>query len=290
MRLAFLGTPEAAVPTLEALVNADYNVSLVITQPDRRRSRGAELAPSPVKSAATALGIPVSHRLADLYEYDVERAVVVAYGVIIPQALLARVPMLNVHFSRLPRWRGAAPVERAILAGDTETGVTIISLEPTLDSGPVHIERSVRVGEKTARALIAELAALGAAALLEVLASKELLEHPRAQVGEATYAKKITKETLHLVPGMSTVLLLRTIRLGGAHLFVANKRVGVVSAHSFTSELSPGSVALVEGEVVLGTLDGAVTLDEVRPAGSSTMSAHAWWSGLRGSKDQLQWL
>jgi methionyl-tRNA formyltransferase len=290
MRLAFLGTPEAAVPTLEALVNADYDVSLVITQPDRRRGRGAELAPSPVKQAASALGIPVSHRLADLYEHDVERAVVVAYGVIIPEALLTRVPMLNVHFSRLPRWRGAAPVERAILAGDKETGVTIISLEPTLDSGPVHIERSVRVGEKTARALTAELAALGAAALLEVLASKELLEHPRDQVGEVTYAQKITKETLHLVPEMSTVLLLRTVRLGGAHLFIATKRLGIVSAHSSISDLSPGSLALVEGEVVLGTLDGAVTLDEVRPAGATTMSAHSWWDGLRGSKVELQWL
>jgi len=289
MRLAFLGTPEAAVPALEALVNAGYDVSLVITQPDRRRGRGAELTPSSVKRTASALGIPVSHHLADLYEHDVERAVVVAYGVIIPEALLIKVPMLNVHFSRLPRWRGAAPVERAILAGDRETGVSVISLEPTLDSGPVHIERSVRVGEKTARALTAELAALGAAALLEVLASEELLEHPRAQVGDVTYAKKITKETLHLGPEMSTVLVLRTVRLGGANFFVATKRVGVVSAHSSEVDLSPGRLTLVEGEVVLGTLDGAVTLDDVRPAGSSTMSAHAWWSGLRGSKDDLQW-
>jgi methionyl-tRNA formyltransferase len=289
MRLAFLGTPEAAVPTLEALVNADYDVTLVITQPDRRRGRGAELAPSPVKRAALALGIPVSHRLADLYDYDVDRAVVVAYGVIIPQALLTKVPMLNVHFSRLPRWRGAAPVERAILAGDKETGVTVISLEPTLDSGPIHIERSVRVGDKTARALVSELAALGAAALLEVLASTELLEHPQAQVGEVTYAEKITKETLHLVPEMSRVMVLRTVRLGGAYLFVATKRLGVVAAHESEFDVAPGGLALVEGEVVLATVDGAFTLDEVRPEGSSTMSATAWWSGLRGSKEDLRW-
>ena len=281
MRLAFLGTPEAAVPTLEALVNADYDVTLVITQP--------ELAPSPVKRAALALGIPVSHRLADLYDYDVDRAVVVAYGVIIPQALLTKVPMLNVHFSRLPRWRGAAPVERAILAGDKETGVTVISLEPTLDSGPIHIERSVRVGDKTARALVSELAALGAAALLEVLASTELLEHPQAQVGEVTYAEKITKETLHLVPEMSRVMVLRTVRLGGAYLFVATKRLGVVAAHESEFDVAPGGLALVEGEVVLATVDGAFTLDEVRPEGSSTMSATAWWSGLRGSKEDLRW-
>jgi methionyl-tRNA formyltransferase len=289
MRLAFLGTPEPAVPTLEALVNAGYDVAIVITRPDRRRGRGGELAPSPVKRAALTLGLPVSHRLADVDDLDVQRAVVVAYGVIIPESLLAKVPMLNVHFSRLPRWRGAAPVQRAILAGDEETGVTVISLEPTLDTGPIHLERSVRVGQKTARALIAELAALGAAALLEVLASPELLEHPRAQVGEVTYAEKITKETLHLVPEMSAELVIRTVRLGGAHLFIASKRLGVASARASYVEQSSGSLAWVEGEVVLGTIDGAVMLEEVRPEGSTTMSAHAWWAGLRGSQAELQW-
>lgn len=289
MGLAFLGTPEAAVPALEALVNAGYDVALVITRADRRRGRGGELAPSPVKRAALSLGLPVSDRLADLGDLDVERAVVVAYGVIIPESLLAKIPMLNVHFSRLPRWRGAAPVERAILAGDEETGVTVISLEPTLDAGPVHIERSVRVGQKTARALTAELAALGAAALLEVLASPELLEHPRAQVGEATYAEKITKETLHLVPEMSVETVLRTVRLGGAFLFVASKRLGVVSAHASEVDLTSGTLVRVEGAVTIGASNGAVTLDEVRPEGSTTMDADAWWAGRRGSRDELEW-
>lgn len=289
MGLAFLGTPEAAVPTLEALVNAGYHVALVITRPDRRRGRGAELAPSPVKRAALALGLPVSDRLADLGDLEVERAVVVAYGVIIPESLLATMPMLNVHFSRLPRWRGAAPIERAILAGDKETGVTVISLEPTLDTGPVHIERSVRVGQKTARALTAELAALGAAALLEVLASPELLEHPRAQVGEVTYAEKITKETLHLVPEMTVELVLRTVRLGGAYFFVASKRLGVFSASVSETDRTPGTLGRLEGAVTLGALDGAVTLHEVRPEGSTTMSADAWWAGFRSSKGELQW-
>jgi methionyl-tRNA formyltransferase len=147
----------------------------------------------------------------------------------------------------------------------------------------------VRVGDKTARALVSELAALGAAALLEVLASTELLEHPQAQVGEVTYAEKITKETLHLVPEMSRVMVLRTVRLGGAYLFVATKRLGVVAAHESEFDVAPGGLALVEGEVVLATVDGAFTLDEVRPEGSSTMSATAWWSGLRGSKEDLRW-
>lgn len=129
MRLVFLGTPEAAVPSLRALVEAGHDVVLVITRPDRRRGRGSALSPSPVKVAATQLGLAVSHRLGDVNDIRVERGVVVAYGAIIPQLVLDRVPMLNVHFSLLPRWRGAAPVQRAILAGDEETGVSIISLK-----------------------------------------------------------------------------------------------------------------------------------------------------------------
>lgn len=289
MRLAFLGTPEAAVPSLEALVSAGYDVALVITRPDRRRGRGSELAPSPVKRAALERGLTVSHRLADLNELDVERGVVVAYGLIIPESLLTKVPMLNVHFSRLPRWRGAAPVQRAILAGDEETGVSVISLEPTLDTGPVHLERSVRVADKTARELIAELAALGAAILLEVLASPELLEHPKVQVGEVTYAEKITKETLHLIPEMSGELVLRTVRLGGAYLLVASKRLGIVSAHASAAELPQGSLAWIEGEVVLGTREGAIALDDVLPEGSTTMSTSAWWAGLRRAEGELRW-
>src|SRR5277367_1823366 len=131
MRLVFLGTPEAAVPSLDAVVAAGHDVVLVITRPDRRRGRGSELSPSPVKVAATRLGLSVGHRLADLDDIDAERGVVVAYGAIIPAAILDRLPMLNVHFSLLPRWRGAAPVQRAILAGDEETGISIISLEAT---------------------------------------------------------------------------------------------------------------------------------------------------------------
>jgi methionyl-tRNA formyltransferase len=123
MRLAFLGTPEPAVPTLRALVDADHDVAIVITRPDRRRGRGKELSPSPVKAAAQELGLRVGHQLSELEGLSVERGVVVAYGALIPSSVLDVVPMLNVHFSLLPRWRGAAPVERAILAGDESTGV-----------------------------------------------------------------------------------------------------------------------------------------------------------------------
>jgi methionyl-tRNA formyltransferase len=289
MRLAFLGTPEAAVPTLRALVEAGHDVVLVVTRPDRRRGRGSELTPSPVKAAALALGLRVGHTLADLHDVDVERGVVVAYGAIIPEALLQRVPMLNVHFSLLPRWRGAAPVQRAILAGDEETGVTIISLDASLDTGPVHLERRIRIEDQTAQELTSALAELGAAALREVLASPRLLEHPTAQVGDVTYAEKLTKETLHLTPEMSGPLALRTVRLGGAYLFVGAKRLGVVSASATKELLAPGVLDLFEETVVLGTGEGSLTLGDVRPEGSRTMSARAWWSGLHVNVGPLQW-
>src|ERR1019366_745316 len=127
MRLAFLGTPGAAVAALEALVGAGHDVAIVISQPDRRRGRGNDVSASPVKAAALAMGLEVADDVAALVDIDVDYGIVVAYGVIIPAAVLERTPMLNVHFSLLPRWRGAAPVERAILAGDEETGVGIIS-------------------------------------------------------------------------------------------------------------------------------------------------------------------
>jgi methionyl-tRNA formyltransferase len=197
--------------------------------------------------------------------------------------------MLNIHFSLLPRWRGAAPVQRAILAGDEETGVSVISLEPSLDTGPVHLERSVLVGDKTARVLTAELAVVGAAALIEVLSSRELLENPKEQKGEITYAEKITKEMLHLTPEMASLQLLRTVRLGGSYVVIDAKRLGVVSAHVSLRDVVPGTVSLIEGEVVMGTIDGALSLDDVRPEGSTTMSGVAWWVGRRNAQNGLKW-
>jgi methionyl-tRNA formyltransferase len=289
MRVVFLGTPEAAVPTLRGLVEAGHEVVLVITRPDRRRGRGSDLVASPVKQAALDLGLLVGYRLDDIKDHDVDLGVVVAYGVLIPAAVLADVPMLNVHFSLLPRWRGAAPVQRAILAGDQETGVAIISLETALDTGPVHLERRVRIDNKSVDELLRELAELGANALLEVLASKELLAHPSAQVGEATYAEKLTKEAFHLVPTASAELVLRTVRLGGAYLFTGDKRLSVLKAHASATDVDEGVLARVDDEIVVGTRHGAVTLDEVRPEGSKTMSASAWWLGHHGQDERRTW-
>ncbi len=289
MRLVFLGTPEAAVPTLEAVIDAGHEVVLVVTRPDRRRGRGRELTPSPVKAAALRLGLRVTHRLADVAEVDAERGVVVAYGALIPEALLHQTPLLNVHFSLLPRWRGAAPVQRAILAGDEETGVSIISLEATLDTGPVHLERRIPVGDDTAEELTQRLAVLGARALVEVLASPDLLDNPTAQTGESTYAEKLSAETFRLANTMTVDLAWRTVRLGRAFFFLDAKRIAVRDGRPTQQAVPAGELVSSEGEVLMGLSDGALVLASVRPEGRATMGARAWWSGLRPAQERRTW-
>jgi methionyl-tRNA formyltransferase len=290
VRLVFLGTPEAAVPSLRALVDAGHEVALVITRPPRRRGRGTETTPSPVHHAAAQLGLRVAHAVADLEGLAVERGVVVAYGAMIPAGVLARIPMLNVHFSLLPRWRGAAPVERAILAGDEETGVAIMSLEPTLDTGPIHLVRRTGVDEKSAHALRAELADLGARALVEVLASAELIASATPQSGEATYAEKLRPEDFRLTPAMSPAAFTRTVRLGRAFTEVAARRVRVTRAHALDGLSAPaGTVALRDAGVVLGLESGAVVLDEVVPEGARAMPAADWWRGARLDPTSATW-
>jgi methionyl-tRNA formyltransferase len=290
MRLAFLGTPEPAVVTLRALVSAGHDIVIVITRPDRRRGRGSELSASPVKAAAQELGLRVGHRLADLDDLDVERAIVVAYGAMIPRALLEQLPMLNVHFSLLPRWRGAAPVERAILAGDLETGVSVMTLDEGLDTGPVHLERRVSVGEKTSSELLNELALVGADALLEVLASPELLSSPSAQVGEPTYAQKFTPEIFHLSPTMSRELLLRTVRLGRAFILVSERRLRITAASAVDGpDLAPGLIGIRDGHLAIGLTEGAVELETVQQEGSRSMEARDWWAGARLDEVTAQW-
>jgi methionyl-tRNA formyltransferase len=291
MRLAFLGTPEAAVPSLRALVGTGHDVALVITRPDRKRGRGGQLSPSPVKACAQELGLTVGHRLSDLEDIAVERGVVVAYGRLIPAEILERIPMLNVHFSLLPRWRGAAPVERAILAGDQETGVSIMTLDADLDTGPVHLETRVAIDEKSLPTLLAELATVGAGALVEVLGTPELLAHPRAQEGDATYAAKLSKEDFHLTPAATVARLLRVIRLGQAFVLVGGRRLLIEGASaSSDDDVARGSILQRNAQVLLGASDGVIVLDRVRPESAKSMSASAWWAGARFEQNVAQWM
>ncbi len=230
MRLAFLGTPQMAVPPLRALVAAGFDVVAVVTRVDKRRGRGSSLVPSPVKQAAEELGIPVHHRVDDLLDLSIDLGVVVAFGQIIKPHVLAQIPMVNLHFSLLPRWRGAAPVERALLAGDTQTGVCLMQVEEGLDTGGVYERAVVPIGPTTtADELRAELVEVGTAMLVRRLGDGPRYAGRRRQ-GEPTYAEKIRPEELHLDWSRSPIELDRVVRLGGAWTTFRGKRLKVLAA------------------------------------------------------------
>ena len=263
MRLAYLGTPEIAVQPLRGLHDAGHSIDLVVTGPDARRGRGSALSPCPVKAVAEELGLRVTHDLADLDALDVDLGVVVAFGRILPAELVHRIPMVNLHFSLLPAWRGAAPVERAILAGDAEIGVCVMAVEEGLDTGGVYAQRATDIGVKTLAELWAELSTTGTELLVELLAGwtpESGIGEPRAQVGEPTYAHKLTVEDRRLTDGLGPVERLARVRLGNAWMMVGDKRVRVLSAE------------------VTGS--GEFRMIEVQPEGKRPMSFEAWSNGL----------
>lgn len=307
MRVVYCGTPPDAVPALRALVEAGYHVALVVTQPDRRRGRGSDLVPSPVKAAADVLGLPVSTPRraqeieAEVRALDADVGVVVAFGQLLPVPLLdaTRLGFVNVHFSLLPRWRGAAPVERAILAGDPETGVCVMQLEEGLDTGPVYAcDRTPIASDETAGELRTRLVELGTDLLVRTLPNIET-STPAPQAGEATHAAKLTVEEFRIDPAASATDLARLVRAGnprpGAWALVERRRLKVLRAHvqtepgphpepaSTTTSTTVPSVGVVEHDAGLVTGDGALVLDEVQPEGKAAMSAAAWLAGWRSA-------
>ncbi|HRW37020.1 MAG TPA: methionyl-tRNA formyltransferase [Aquihabitans sp.] len=281
-RLVFLGTPEAAVASLEALLDAGFEVALVVTREDKRRGRRGEPTPSPVKLAALARGIPVSHRVADAAEAGADLGVVVAFGRILRRSLLEQLPMVNLHFSLLPRWRGAAPVERALLAGDEATGVCVMAVEEGLDTGGVYARRELAIRRtSTADELRAQLTAVGAELLVATLRAG--LGTPEPQQGEATYAAKIGPDDLRLEWSRPAIELDRVVRVGGAWTTFRGKRLKVLAARPAAgagrSDGVPGT--LVDGGVSTG--DGVLELLRVQPEGKGAQDAAAWRNGARPS-------
>jgi methionyl-tRNA formyltransferase len=231
-RLVFLGTPEAAVPPLRTLVDAGHDVALVVSRADKRRGRGSDLVPSPVKAVALELGLPVTASLDDVASSGAELGVVVAYGRIIPSSVLDVVPMVNLHFSLLPRWRGAAPVERAILEGDSETGVCLMAVEKGLDTGPIYAVGDTGIDEQeSVEELRARLVEIGCRLLLENLANGVAgLPVPHDQVGDPSYAEKIRPEELELHWERDANHLSRVVRLGRAWTTFRGRRLRVLEA------------------------------------------------------------
>ncbi len=284
-RIAFVGTPQFAVRPLEALVAAGHEVALVVTREDRRRGRGGSLSPSPVKEAALRLGLPVSHRVADLLggAPPIELGVVVAYGRLIPASVLATVPMLNLHYSLLPHWRGAAPVERAILAGETVTGVSIMALEETLDTGPIYASAAVGIEPHEHLGPLRErLTEVGTRLLVDLLAGgAEGLPTPRPQEGEPSYAEKIRPEELELHWEQPAVLLERVVRLDGAYSAIHGRRLRVLDAVAVrVDEQPPVPPGTLSGNDV-ATGSGWLRLIRVQPAGGRAMSIEAFRRGAR---------
>ena len=263
---------------LRALSGAGHDIAVVVTRADKRRGRNQEPSPSPVKHAALELGLPVTQRIEDVLDAGVELGVVVAFGRIIKDEVLARVPMVNAHFSLLPRWRGAAPVERAILAGDPETGVCLMAIDSGLDTGPVFSCERLAIGEdETAEELRARLADLGAAMLVDAL--DKGLGEPVPQRGEATYAEKISTEDLHLSWGRPAVELGRVVRAGRAWTTWRGRRLLVLGAQVVAGD-SGGAPGELRGDVV-ATADGGLRLVRVQPEGKAPVGASDWIRGAR---------
>ncbi len=284
MRIIFMGTPDFAVPTLDALVDAGHDIAAVYTQPPRPAGRGKAPRPSPVQARAEALGIAVRSPLtlreqqaqADFAALGADIAVVAAYGLILPVPVLAapKLGCLNVHASLLPRWRGAAPIVRAILAGDEKTGVTIMQMEKGLDTGPMLATVETVVEGKTGGELTEELAEKGAALMAAVLA--DLAAFPPSVQPEAgvTYAAKIDKAEARIDFGQDAAAVERQVRafnpVPGAFFEVAGERVRILAAETVEQGGPAGTV--VDDRLTIACESSGIRPTRVQRAGRAAMS------------------
>lgn len=301
MRIVFMGTPEFAVPSLRALAGA-HDVRLVLTRPDAVRGRGRRLEPSAVKAAATELGIDVleTKRITDdvmaaIRAAEPDAIVVAAFGCILPDAVLTAAPLgcVNVHASSLPRWRGAAPIQRAILSGDARAGVSIMRVVHDLDAGAYCRQADVEVGEKSCPQVMGELAELGARELLVALRQMEdgTAEWVEQDESKVTYARKVEKAEMLLDPAATALDNRRRVQTSldaaPARMAVAGRGVRVLAARVAGDDTSQGEVVVRHGRVIAGCADGAIELLRVKPDGKREMDASAWAAGLHQS--QLAW-
>jgi len=295
MRVVFMGTPAFAVPSLETLA-ARHDVTLVVTRPDRAGGRGGSLRPSEVRQAAERLGIQVFQPASlrgpggdPIRAAKPDVICVAAFGMLLPPEILAIPPQgcINVHASLLPRYRGAAPIQRAILAGEARTGVSIMRMEEGLDTGDFALQVPVAADERYACDIEEELARVGADALavvLDELAAGSVVWTPQEESG-ATYAAKITKDDVALVPDLSATEAFARVRASTrrapARACLGDRELTVLRAHVVDTEVAPGGVCMLEGVPILGLSEGGLALDVVRPAGKGDMPGPAWARGAQ---------
>ena len=291
MRTVYLGTSDFAVAVLDALAASPHRPELVVTRPDRPRGRGRRLAPPPAAEAARSLGIPVIQP-ASVNDEEARAAIaaarpdavcVCAFGGLIKEPLLSDHQMLNVHPSLLPRWRGAAPVERAIMAGDEETGVSIMRVTPGLDSGPVGLQAAEPIApEDTYGTLAPRLERLGGRLLVRAL--EERPEFVEQDESEVTYAEKIGPEDRRLDPARPAPDLARVVRALHPHIGARlelqdGSLLGVLAAESVDDGEEPGRLVSRDGRLLLGCAQGGLELHEVQAPGGRPMDAAAFLRG-----------
>ncbi len=296
LRLIFMGTPDFAVPILDALVDAGHHIAAVYCQPPRRAGRGQRLRPSPVQVLAEARGLDVrtpmslkgAEEQAAFAALDADAAVIAAYGLILPNAVLdaPRLGCVNVHASLLPRWRGAAPIQRAILAGDRESGVTIMCVEQEVDAGPILLAETVPVGSHTtAGQLHDQLSALGARLMVEALegyAAGRLTPTPQPADG-ITHAAKIKPEDGRLDWRRAATEVERQVRAlspaPGAWFEHAGQRIKVLEAE--VADEAPGTApgTLFDGRLTVACGTGALRLTKVQRSGKAAVDAMAFLRG-----------
>lgn len=275
-----MGTPRISTTTLKYLVDKGYEIPIVVTGEDKKRGRGSSLTPSPVSEMASSLELQVSHQPKDLLDVDFDLAVVVAYGKLISEELLSKGLFVNLHFSLLPRWRGAAPMERAILAGDDRTGICVMRLVKELDAGPIYQVREYPLDDRISLEVLAqELAVLANDALGEELSKgDDAFLEPKEQVGEPTYAHKLTPDELKIDWNNFAEVEMRKIRIGRAWTILEGGRFKILSAHlaSDGPSLDPGEVSGYH----VGTAAGNIVLVKVQPENKRVMDAKDWLNGV----------
>jgi len=294
MRIVFMGTPDFSVPVLEALVEAGHDIAAVYCQPPRPAGRGKKDRPSPVQARAEALGLPVRDPVSlktpeaqqDFAALGADVAVVVAYGLILPQVILDAPAQgcLNIHASLLPRWRGAAPIHRAIMAGDAHTGVCIMQMEAGLDTGPVLMREAVQIGQtETTAQLHDRLSALGAGLIVQALERLDDLTPEAQPEAGVTYAQKIDKSEARIDWTRPAVQVDRQIRglspFPGAWFETGGARVKALGSFVAQNEAAAGTV--VEAPFTVACGEGAVALTRLQRAGKAAQDADEFQRGAQ---------